>query len=422
MTTNPPILDLPTCPGVYLFKDAYHTIIYIGKAKNLQKRVSSYFQKTDNQKIIELIAEHAQVSHVSTRTEAEALILEADLIRQYQPKYNVLLKAGNPFLYLLFTAPSSGLPTLELVRHKKRKGSHFGPFLHKKDARSAYDYLLNTFQLASCNKSIIHGCLEYHIGRCSGTCKPDFDQEEYVLRLNLAREALRGNHKKFLQQLKSQIKHYSNELAFEKAARLNSYLKNFETIFTTIKARYHDKKYADEIAYATLPEEFSSHEKENALTDLQSLLRLSFTPQTIDCFDISHFQSSHLVGSCIRFTNGQPEPNKFRRFTIRSISQQNDYAALQEIIKRRYKKSTDLPDIVLIDGGIGQRNAVLHLLPNTTCISLAKREERLITNDHPQGIKLNIHNPASKLLISLRDYAHHFAISYHRLKRSKKFT
>jgi excinuclease ABC subunit C len=155
---------------------------------------------------------------------------------------------------------------------------------------------------------------------------------------------------------------------------------------------------------------------------LQKLLELPERPETIDCFDISHFQSSYLVGSCIRFKDGLPDKNNFRRFRIKTLTQQNDYAALQEIVSRRYKNPADAPHIVLIDGGKGQLSSVQQLFPGLLCISLAKREELLHTPLHPEGIHLDIQTPLGQLLIYLRDYAHHFAISYHRLLRTKNFT
>ena len=149
------------------------------------------------------------------------------------------------------------------------------------------------------------------------------------------------------------------------------------------------------------------------------VLKLASPPRSIDCFDVSHFQSTALVGSCVRFYDGIPQKNAFRRFKIKTLTEQNDYEALKEIVSRRYKNQDELPDLVVIDGGKGQRNAVLPLLKNSTCVSLAKREERLFSDSYPEGYVLDVHTPVGKLLISLRDYAHHFAITYHRLLRSK---
>lgn len=423
------IKDLPALPGVYFFKNAQNTIIYIGKAKNLRKRVQSYFfkQKTD-WKVAELLQEYTKISHIVTNSESDALLLEAQLIRDYKPKFNVLLKTGQPFIYLLFTAPSnrsnmsrsSNLQKLEIVRNKSKKGVYFGPFLTKQDARAVHSYLLRTFQLELCNKQLENGCLDYHIGRCAGICKQNFNQTDYLMRLELAKSALKDDRKAFLKHLEQTIADFNKQLEFEKAAHLSGYAKNFETIFTVLKEKYHAKKYAPQVESVTTPSEIVEQEVEQALADLQKLLKLDKKPQTIDCFDISHFQSTHIVGSCIRFTDGKKDQNNFRRFKVRSLEQQNDYAALQEIVLRRYRDRTELPDIIFIDGGKGQRNAITQFFPNTTCISLAKREELLISDAHPDGYKLDLKTPLGRLLISIRDYAHHFAISYHRLERNKK--
>lgn len=409
---------IPHLPGIYIFKAHDHTILYIGKAKDLQKRVRSYFHKqATDWKVAELIKEHETISYVVTKNEIEALLLEAQSIRDYIPKYNVLLKSGQPFVYLLFTSNNTALPQLVLVRNKRQKGTYFGPFLHKNDARAVYDYLIRTFQLFVCNKKIENGCLDYHLGKCCGSCRSDFDKEGYFARLELAKDILQGHHKKFIKGLKELINHYNQRMEFEKAAHLHGYISNFETIFATISTKFHEGKYQAEVEEIT-HQRVSAHDAQQALFDLQELLQLPERPTTIDCFDISHFQSTHIVGSCIRFTNGKKDPKNFRHFKITSLITQNDYAALQEIVKRRYKNPDELPDIVLIDGGKGQRNAILPLLPHTTCISLAKREEELFTDYHPNGTKLDLQTPLGKLLIALRDYAHHFAITFHRKRRS----
>lgn len=413
---------LPHLPGVYFFKDQHHSIIYIGKAKDLRKRVQSYFtnQKTD-WKVAELIKEHASIKHIVTKSEHDALLLEAQLIRDYKPKYNVLLKSGQPFVYLLFTETKTGLPNLEVVRNKNKKGRYFGPFLHKRDAYAVYNYLMRTFRLNLCNKTIENGCLDYHIGRCAGNCRANFDASSYLTRLDLAYDALKGNHKEFLARLTQQIARLSTALEFEKAAHLSIYIKNFDTIFTTIQAKFHDKKYGLEIEHAAVAPQLPERDFTQALIELQQLLKLEKTPRTIDCFDISHFQSNAIVGSCIRFTDGKKDPNYFRRFKVKSLKQQNDYAALQEIVLRRYRNRDELPDIIFIDGGKGQRNAIAPFF-DIPCISLAKREELLITDYHPEGIPLDLKNPLGQLLIAIRDYAHHFAVSYHRLRRKNNLS
>lgn len=413
-----PYTTFPSLPGVYLFKNAQGEILYIGKATSLKHRVGSYFQKQPTDwKIDSLINEHKTIEYILTHTEIEASLLEAELIKSNQPKYNVLLKSGQPFVYILFTVQT--IPTIKIVRNKKQKGSYFGPFLHKQQARSVHHFLVQTFRLNLCNKKITNGCLDYHIGTCPGNCMPHFDPQDYLFHLQLARNVLNGTDKEFVHTIQQKIIEYNTTLEFEKAQKLNNYLDNLHTIFSTIKARYSSKKFAADIFTTTAPTTHITEIESSASHELLNIVGVSIPIQTIDCFDISHFQGKNIVGSCIRFTNGKPEKNKFRRFRINTLTEQNDYAALQEIVSRRYAHN-DIPDLILIDGGKGQLNAIKYILPHALCVSLAKREELLFSEAYPEGFPLDVHTPAGKLLISLRDYAHHFAITYHRLSRKRE--
>lgn len=411
--------SLPLLPGVYLFKNSRGTVLYVGKAKLLRKRVASYFTKRETDwKVHALLEETDAINYVLTSSETEALLLEADLVKKYQPKYNVLLKSGNPFLYLLIT--DEAIPQLKIVRTRKEKGRYFGPFIHKQQARRVHEYLINTFRLYLCNKDIPNGCLDYHLGKCAGKCLDTFDPTEYRIRLALALDALDQNREAFLNKISEEIKKANEFLAFEKARNLHEYATSIDTIFKTLENKFTTHKYAKEIlvhAIAHLPEPYVK-----TAETLKAMFDLPRAPRTIDCFDISHFQSTALVGSCIRFTDGVPYKNAFRRFKVRSLTVQNDYAALFEIVKRRYKDPLEKPDLVLIDGGKGQRNAVLSLLGNTPCLSLAKREEIIFSDNYPEGFALDEAQPVGKLLIYLRNYAHHFAINYHRTLRSKGAT
>lgn len=424
------IKNLPRSPGVYLFKDKAQEVIYIGKAKVLRSRVASYFRKDKEDRIIALVQEIADVATIATKNEAEALLLEAQLVSQHQPHYNVLLKDGQPFIYILFTEPKNQdeLPTLEIVRNKKKKGTYFGPFILKGSARRVHTYLMRTFKLKLCNKKIAAGCLDYHLELCPGNCRGNFDAEAHRFRLSLARQALEGDHKAFVKAIKEQVAVYSKKLLFERARELQGYLLNFEQIFNVIRTRYHERKYESEEAIATAPVKYKPAPKPHVAAALQKLLNLPIAPHTIDCFDISHFQSQAIVGSCIRFQDGSPVKDKFRRFRIRTLTQQHDYAALAEVVLRRYKGAPalgepafkDLPDLILIDGGKGQLSAALAVLPpGTPCISLAKREEIVYGITVPQGVPLDVKTEAGRLLMALRDYAHHFAVSYHKVRRSK---
>ncbi|MEX0940311.1 MAG: GIY-YIG nuclease family protein [Candidatus Babeliales bacterium] len=411
--------NFPSLPGVYLFKNRDSEIIYVGKAKILKKRIQSYFlNKEKDWKIKSLIDEHDYIDYIVTKTEPEALLLEAQLIKDNQPKFNVLLKSGQPFVYLLFTkAPA---PKLELVRNKSKKGTYFGPFLHKKQARSVYDYLLRTFRLEWCTSKIKEGCLKYHIDLCVGNCREDFNKDDYLFRIDLTINILKNNYSKSLNQLKERIKEHNKGLEFEKAKNLSEYLHNLDTIFATLKTKFSEKRYENDVFLATSPIHTRKLPDIALAKKLQDFIQSSKPIITIDCFDISHFQSNFIVGSCIRFSHGIPDKNNFRRFKIKTLTQQNDYAALQEIVSRRYKNETDLPDLIVIDGGKGQLNAIKQIINTTHVISLAKKEERLFIDRFPHGILLDINTELGKLFIALRDYAHHFAISYHRVRRKKE--
>ncbi|MBD3231618.1 excinuclease ABC subunit C [Candidatus Dependentiae bacterium] len=507
--------NLPFLPGVYIFKNEADQILYIGKAKNLKKRVLSYFNKSDiDFKSNIITSESSKIDYIITKNELEAMLLEAQLIQSNQPKFNILLKSGQPFLYLLITSPRRKLPELKIVRNKKEKGTYFGPFLERIPTRKVYNFITKIFKLSLCKTKMESGCLEFHIGNCAGNCRSDFNKYDYLKRLDLAKLALQKGHKKFIKHLKNEIEKLNSNLKFEKSKELHEYCKSFEKIFemlnttnypnsptktmmqkdiwiltlnkkmlflfkeknTAIKKkrifyfplkeqnswkdhflsyyrnfycpntilinfdlnendkrlyenflkRWHKKDYnislikpkdghfANLLKLATIHAHQEIQKQKGLAKSLKALLKLEKEPQTIDCFDISHKQGTFQVGSCVRFKNGEPDKNCFRRFKIRTIDQQDDYACLQEIVKRRYKNEVDIPDLILIDGGKGQLNSILSVLPNAEVISLAKKEETIFSTNLIEGKKLNEHNFASQILIALRDYTHHFAISYHR--------
>lgn len=409
--------EFPALPGVYFFKNEKHDIIYIGKAKSLKDRIASYFTPHNQTLKIEmLLQEYTNIDFIITNSETDALLLETELIQKHKPYFNTLLKDGQPFLYILFTKNS-----MRLVRDKKTKGTYFGPFLQKQQARKAFNFLERTFTLRTCNKTIENGCLEYHLGLCAGTCNANFKLDDYLFNLQLAQLVLSKDRDAFLKMLHAKIKDYNAALEFEKSKRLTDHISNLEHIFMVIENHYSKEKYNDQLFYITYKKPVENPFSHDIAEQLAQLLGYNHPINTIDCFDISHFQSQSIVGSCIRFTKGLPEKNKFRRFIVKNLEQQNDYAALQEIVSRRYKDAQDIPDLILIDGGKGQLNAIATILPNPFLASLAKREETVYTPHNKEGIILDIQTEVGRLLIALRDYAHHFAISYHRLKRKKEF-
>lgn len=413
------IAQLSGLPGVYIFKDPVGSVIYVGKAKDLKKRVSSYFQHTDtDSKIHHLIKEHATVDYIQTINETEALIVEAQFIRQFQPKYNVLLKSGSPFLY--FEITNDAVPKLNLVKEiTKKQYTYFGPFLYKVKTRQVYEFLLRRFKLKICSHKLTHGCLDYHLGKCAGTCLKNFDLADYLLRLELVKKLLTGNFEETKRFLLEQIKIYNQKYEFEKSKNINQYIENLASIFEVLDLDFSEEE-VEKLAKQTREKNQATIFVKGA-EELKATLNLSSIPRSIDCFDISHIQGKWIVGSCIRFTDGIPDKKNFRKFKIQTLINQDDYAALREIVARRYRDPKNLPDVVLIDGGKGQLNAVKDLFPQTPFISIAKKEETLFISDVPLGIKLNLQSNLARLLIALRDYAHHFAISYHKTFRGKAF-
>jgi len=409
---------LPHLPGVYIFKDHFDKPIYIGKAKSLKKRVGYYFRKSNKDWKADFFADEIQdFDYITTKNDTEALLLEAELVRKYQPKFNVLLKSEQPFVYIMIS--KKDLPQLKLVRNKKEKGVYFGPFLYKGQARSIFNLLVNMFQLHICNKKIDQGCLQYHLGKCAGFCKEDFNKDNYLFRLNIAIDILNGKTDALAEKLHAQIKKCNEEFAFEQSKKLTKILDNFHHIISIIKMHFNPDYYSGDIQ--TIFEKLPVPDK-TVGAKLATLLNIKQESETIDCFDISHLQSHHIVGSCIRFVNGIPDKNHFRRFKIKSLSTQNDCAALKEIVQRRYKDEGDIPDLILIDGGKGQRNIIQELLPHATVISLAKKEEKLFSSAYKEGQIINTKTDEGRMLIALRDYAHHFAITYHRTKRGAFLT
>ena len=226
-------------------KTAKKRLFILEKAKSLKDRVTSYFYNKDDWKVVALVAEIAKVEHIITHTEHEALLLEADLIKTYHPKFNVLLKSGQPFVYLVIT--KDPVPQLKITRSRTRKKGSFGPFIQKQQARSVHTFLTNTFGLVLCNKKIENGCLDYHLGRCAGTCMKTFNSKDYLFRLSLAEAVLKKDHKQYLQHLDAKIKEYSAKKEFEKARNMLTYKDNAETIFSTLTSKYSPEKYLFEV-------------------------------------------------------------------------------------------------------------------------------------------------------------------------------
>lgn len=400
--------QIPKKPGVYIFKNDDHEIIYIGKAKSLFARITSYFNNPEDDKVSMIFGEATDLETIPVNSEIEALYLEAELIKKYQPKFNVLLKEGNPFIFIYFS--NTKLPTLSVVRTKTKQGTYVGPFLTKKAAQGVYNFLMKTFQLKICKKKMPNGCLEYHIGICSGSCIVDFDPSYYIARFKLAKYLATKDPRAAIAHIDEEIKKASKSMLFERAQQLSEYKKNFEHFAYTL----------DKLASMPSKQKKASTQKNiSLLLALQKRLHLQHIPYVIDCFDISHIQGLAIVGSCIRYVNAEPEPTAFRHFQIKSLQSQNDYAALIEIVQRRYKTKTNYPNLIIVDGGKGQISSIKPFIGPAELVGLAKREETIISADFKKEIILSKENAEDLLILQIRDKTHNFAVSYHRKKRSE---
>ncbi|OGB83448.1 hypothetical protein A3F66_03810 [candidate division TM6 bacterium RIFCSPHIGHO2_12_FULL_32_22] len=448
MVNKSEVDKLPKLSGIYMFRNC-SKLLYIGKAKSIKDRVRTYFLNAiTDWKIDYLLKEADSITFVVTKNEQEAILLEAQLIRDQKPKYNVLLKDGQPFVYYLIT--NNEIPKFEIVRNRTKKGYYIGPFFSKQHARRIHNYLVREFQLKLCNKKIETGCLDFHMGSCAGFCKisrslskfashPSTSSgraaahgepvepyerlwkmsiESYKFRLELVKNLLEDNLDQFKVSIENKVSEFNQLMEYEKAAHLYKYLENLSSVMKILNTNFSYGNYADSVAYNASSLSDQNIKRADISDYLKEFLKLDFVPSVIDCFDISHFQGKWIVGSCVRFIDGKADKNSFRKFKIKTLTDQNDYEALKEIVSRRYRDKENLPDLVFVDGGKGQLSSVKSIISDVECISLAKKEEILFSSNFSDGIKLDLKSNIGKLLIGIRDYAHHFAISYHRNKRS----
>ncbi len=418
--------ELPEQPGIYIFFDETGTILYIGKAKNIKNRVLSYFRSEKNIKTERLIQEYDSIDWIITSNELHALLLEASLIYQHKPRYNVLLKEGSPFLYICCNDGSTTkLPKIELCRTKQNHESktYFGPCIQRQNTRKLFEFLTRTFQLQTCTKNIPSGCLDYHLNRCAGTCRSDFDKEAYVQRYYAAKALLMGNKKACVEFLEKIIQEKNAQYNFEISKKIFQLLEEITPLLEQQTYKKQSRIYAQQLTLLLEKNLPSEREYAETANEIQSILSLPMAPERIDCFDVSHCQGTNIVAACVRFNQGKPDPSNYKRFIIKTLTKQDDYKALQEAITRRYANAEDYPDLILIDGGKGQLHAAEKILTLKKCAvaSLAKREERLFSANLPEGLVLNTRTPVGKLFISLRNHTHNQAVSLHRIRACKNF-
>ena len=432
------INKLPDASGVYFFKNKENKIIYVGKANSLKSRVSSYFRNfsQNSNKICKMVIEIADVEYIVTNSEVEALILESKMIKKNNPYYNAQSKDDKSYPYIKITKEE--FPQIFFNRKvnydkKINKANYYGPFTDADATRKVVKSIRQIFKIRGCRQKKFRGtkaCLDYQIDLCSAPCINKISKMEYQKRIKEICLFLSGKHKKLLRELYQEMQEDSDNLNYEKAARIRDKIKSIEKIIIGQKANYHIKKQESNYSFKKIEEteEIERKKGKKAIIDLKEKLKLDTIPYSIEAFDISNIQGQLAVGSMVVFENGRPKNNDYRRFKVREINRIDDYAMLQEIVERRYKKllseNKKLPDLILIDGGKGQLSAVNKILNelniNLPVISLAKKEEEIFKIESVEPIILQDNSEALFLLQRIRDEAHRFAIAYHRKIRSKE--
>lgn len=407
---NPSLLqrvrDLPDRPGVYLFADAQGRVLYVGKAASLRKRVASYFQRPSgiSPRIARLLEQIVDVTIKPTGSEAEALLLESQLIKQLQPKYNVSFRDDKSYPLLKLTRER--FPRLIYTRERKPDGGrYFGPYADAGLLRQALQFLRRVFPLRTCRAFPAAPCLEYHLGQCLAPCVGYIDEDAYNRIVTDLVAFLDGQREGLLRDLAKRMERAARDQRFEEAARVRDQIQALTSVIV-----------AKEKSALAGP-----------LEQLRRALKLPAVPHRIEAFDISNIYGAFAVGSMVTFMEGKPFKAQYRHFKIETVSGIDDYRMMREVVRRRYSGSLapelPTPDLILVDGGRGQLNAALDELKalgrRIPAIGLAKRFEQIVTPDRLDPIVLLPTSPVLHLIQHIRDEAHRFAISYHRRLRAK---
>lgn len=459
--------EVPHKPGVYLHKDRFGTVIYVGKARDLRKRLASYFtpsrQRMAEHKTRALIESIWDFEIHEVRNEPEALLLEGKLIKEYRPKYNVAFRDDKRFL-LVKIHPEEPWPRFQLTRVKKEDGArYFGPFAHSGALRRTISWMNREFGLRSCRpmnpgETDYQHCHDDVIKNCSAPCIGRIDREGYLARVEQACDFLKGHSKDMVRSIEEDMEEAAKALDFERAAELRDMIDNLKK---TLRPTRQFKRRG-------VPGKAIDPEAD--VKELQEYLQLGREPTVMECFDISNISSNHIVASMVRFRNGVSDNSNYRRYRIKTVKGQDDFASMAEVIRRRYsrillearervgeevadasqenpldamrrieaeeeektgeggkkrKPFVRLPDLVIVDGGKGQLSMAvkelnrlgLHDLP---VIGLAKQREEVFLPGESDPLVIPHDRGALKLLQRIRDEAHRFANGYHQLLMKRR--
>ncbi len=412
------IRTFPYKPGVYLMHDENGKVIYVGKAKSLRKRVSSYFRhsKFASPRLQKLVSLIEDISTVRTETEAEALIVESRLIKKIMPFFNVDLKMNERYPYVHIT--DEPFPRI-LVTLRKGDGLHIGPFVSAGELRNLLRLVEKYFPLRTCRYDLSRvkkkrPCIRHSLGKCLAPCAGFCSKSDYNDVLDDVVLLLRGMTLDVTERLRKRMDKAAKNMEFEEAARLRDALRALW--------RFSRQKIS-----ATLSTDLDE-DTWKVMSRLQEVLGLSTVPWRIDGFDISHSSGHETYGVAVVFEQGLPNPSLYRRFAIREVVGIDDFRSMRETVRRRYlrclKGEAPLPQLILIDGGPEQlvfaQESIRELGLSIPIVSLAKREELIFTLNSEEPIALDRGDPALKLLQRVRDESHRYAITTHRAKRQER--
>lgn len=420
---NNKIKKFPKTPGVYLMKNASGKIIYVGKATSLRDRVGSYFDRPHDVRIEKLVAEISEIDYQKTPTVIEALILEANLIKKYLPKYNVKEKDDKSFLYVAISKEK--FPRIMLIRgleldrmtprEKKQIAKLFGPYTSASSLRAALDILRRRiFPFRDCATIPKRPCLHYHLKQCPAPCADLISQKDYRRMIRNLILFFEGKKEKIIKNLKKEMAAASRREDFETAARLRNQIFSLEHI-QDVAVITSDSLFPERAKRVEGPSIGSGHNFINIFGRIEG-------------YDISNISGTAATGSMVVFENGKPDKNEYRKFKIKTLAAPNDVGMMKEVMARRLNHADwHRPDLILVDGGWGQINAVREILSEKKIkipiLGIAKgfdrKQDRLIADPkNPELVRVaELHKD---ILLRVRDEAHRFAIGYHKLLRRKK--
>jgi excinuclease ABC subunit C len=402
------IAGLPPGPGVYIFKDGAGNTLYIGKANCLRKRVQSYFNRPLDAKTQALVDRIRDIEFRLTANPTQARVLEDALIKERQPPYNIELKDDKSFPFLKISAEE--FPALSICRRKKiipgDRSLYFGPYPQAKHLHQAFDFLRQAFGFRTCRKMPKDPCLYYRLQLCPAPCCGKISRQDYAALLGRIKLFLRGEYQGLAAELARKMQAAGQRRDFEAAALLRDQLQALASV----------SRGAQELS------------ARSGLEELQRVLKIPRPLQRIEAFDISNISGKEACGSMVSFAYGFPDKNNYRRFRVETVSGSDDYAMLREVVRRRYARlaaeSAPLPDLVFVDGGKGQLLAacaeIARLSLKIPVASIAKERENIYFAGRGTLLRLAEGDPALNLIRRIRDEAHRFAVSYHRVLRRKK--